>query len=379
MKALQLIFSKGKYFAPALVFTSINVLFGTWAIYIPRIKSTLQIDEGQLGIAIFFMALGTLTMLFLAPRIIRRFGVAKVTGYGIIFFLFSFIIPFIADQYLWLCAGMYLVGATSGITDIAMNTLVTEIEKEDQIHIMSSNHGFFSIGGFLGAGIGTFFLSDETSPLNHLLVVIGVLLILNMIFLKYYFSSSSKSLEENTFQIANFKPLFILAMIGFFVMASEGAIVDWSALYLENISLAKASWVGLGYTAFSATMAIGRFLGDGISSKFGSKSLIIGGTIIGAIGFGCVLLIQPFIVIIGFSLVGLGLSIIVPELFRLSGKREGIEPSQGISFIAGSGFIGFLIGPVFLGFLADYANLKLSFWALFGFIILALLMSLKLK
>ncbi|MGB5363723.1 MAG: MFS transporter [Aureibaculum sp.] len=379
MKALQLIFSKGKYFAPALVFASINVLFGNWAIYIPRIKSTLQIDEGQLGIAIFFMALGTLTMLFLAPRIIRRFGVGKVTGYGIIFFLFSFIIPFIADQYLWLCAGMYLVGATSGITDIAMNTLVTEIEKEDQIHIMSSNHGFFSIGGFLGAGIGSFFLSDATSPLNHLLVVIGLLLILNMIFLKYYFSSSSKSLEENTFQIANFKPLFILAMIGFFVMASEGAIVDWSALYLENISLAKASWVGLGYTAFSATMAIGRFLGDGISSKFGSKSLIIGGTIIGAIGFGCVLLIQPFIVIIGFSLVGLGLSVIVPELFRLSGKREGIEPSQGISFIAGSGFIGFLIGPVFLGFLADYANLKLSFWALFGFIILALLMSLKLK
>ena len=379
MKALQLIFSKGKYFAPALVFASINVLFGTWAIYIPRIKSSLQIDEGQLGIAIFFMALGTLTMLFLAPRIIRRFGVGKVTGYGIIFFLFSFIIPFIADQYHWLCAGMYLVGATSGITDIAMNTLVTEIEKEDQIHIMSSNHGFFSIGGFLGAGIGSFFLSDATLPLYHLLVVIGLLFILNMIFLKYYFSSSSKSLEENTFQIANFKPLFILAMIGFFVMASEGAIVDWSALYLENISLAKASWVGLGYTAFSATMAIGRFLGDGISSKFGSKSLIIGGTILGAVGFGCVLLIQPFLVIIGFSLVGLGLSVIVPELFRLSGKREGIEPSQGISFIAGSGFIGFLIGPVFLGFLADYANLKLSFWALFGFIILALLMSLKLK
>jgi MFS family permease len=379
MKALQLIFSKGKYFAPALVFASINVLFGTWAIYIPRIKSTLQIDEGQLGIAIFCMALGTLTMLFLAPRIIRKFGVGRVTGYGVMFFLFSFILPFMADQYLWLCAGMYLVGATSGITDIAMNTLVTEIEKEDQIHIMSSNHGFFSIGGFLGAGIGSFFLSDATVPLHHLLFVIGVLFILNIIFLKYYFSSSSKSLEENTFKISNFKPLFILAMIGFFVMASEGAIVDWSALYLENISLAKASWIGLGYTAFSATMALGRFLGDGISSKFGSKSLLISGTILGAAGFGCVLLIQPFIVISGFALVGLGLSVIVPELFRLSGKREGIEPSQGISFIAGSGFIGFLIGPVFLGFLADYANLKLSFWALFGFIILALLLSLKLK
>ena len=93
MKSLQLLFSNSRYFAPALVFATINVLYGTWAIYIPRIMAKLEIDEGQLGIAIFFMALGTLTMLMIAPKIISLFGVGKVTAFGIIIFLFSFIIP----------------------------------------------------------------------------------------------------------------------------------------------------------------------------------------------------------------------------------------------------------------------------------------------
>ena len=378
MNSLKLLFSNPRYFAPALVFASINVLYGTWAIYIPKITTTLKIDEGQLGIAIFFMALGTLTMLFVAPLIISTYGVGKVTAFGIFIFLFSFILPFIAVQYYWLCIGMYFVGASSGITDIAMNTLVTEIEKEDKVHIMSVNHGFFSIGGFLGAGIGGFFISKELIPLNHLLVVIAILLFLNILFVKHYINASSKNIEENKFQIKNFKPLMVLVIIGFFVMAAEGAIVDWSALYLEKVSLAKLTWVGLGFTAFSATMAFGRFLGDGISEKFGSKSLIMGGSVIGALGFSCILLIHPIVVIFGFGLVGLGLSVIVPELFRLSGKTTGIESSQGISIVAGSGFVGFLIGPVMLGFLADVSSLKLSFFALFGFIIISILLSFKL-
>jgi len=230
------------------------------------------------------------------------------------------------------------------LTDVAMNTLVTEIEKEDKIHIMSSNHGFFSLGGFIGAGFGGFFLSETNVPLYHLYIVIVILLVLNLIVVKYYYSISSNDANESSFQFKNFKPLLVLAFIAFFVMASEGAIVDWSALYLEKVSLAKLSWIGLGYTAFSATMAFARFLGD-----------------------------------IGFGFVGLGLSVIIPELFRLAGKTKGVESSQGISFVSGIGFFGFLIGPVLLGFLADVSSLKLSFIALLSFIIISFLLAFKLK
>jgi MFS family permease len=379
MNSLKLIFAQSKHFAPALVFASLNVVFGTWAIYIPSIKAKLEINEGQLGLAIFYMALGTLTMIVLAPKIINRFGVGKATAYGIFIFLFSFIIPFIAEQYSWLCVGMYIVGACSGFTDVAMNALVTEIEKNDNVHIMSANHGFFSLGGFLGAGIGGFFLPKELMPINHLLVVIAILLVLNIIFVSKYINVSSIKFDETPFQFKKLKPLFVIAIIAFFIMASEGAIVDWSALYLEKVSLAELSWIGLGYTVFSGTMAFGRFLGDDISIRFGSRSLILVGLLFGILGFGCVLLVEPILAIAGFGLVGLGLSVIIPELFRMAGKIEGIASSVSISFISGIGFMGFLVGPVLLGFLAELASLKLSFLALLGFIVFSFFAAINLK
>ncbi len=379
MNSLKLIFSKGVYFGPALVFATLNVIYGTWAIYIPRIKANLGIDEGQLGLAIFYMALGTLSMILLAPKVIIRFGVGRVTAFGVFLFLMSFLIPFSANSYFLLCLGMYVVGVFSGLTDVAMNALVSEIEKRDLVHIMSANHGFFSLGGFLGAGIGGLFLPADLVPLNHLMIVIIILFILNLLFVKNYFQTVSLKLDTVPFKIEHCKPLIVLAIIAFFIMASEGAIVDWSALYLKNISLAKASWIGLGFTVFSASMAFGRFLGDGISIKYGSKVLMQVGLFLSMIGFICVLLVQPLIAVFGFGLVGLGLSVIIPELFRLGGKTPRIDSSISISFISGIGFFGFLVGPVLLGFLAEISSLKLSFLSLLLFILISFFAALTLK
>ena len=379
MNSLRLIITNKSYFAPALVFATINIIYGTWAIYIPAIKSKLGINEGDLGFAIFCMALGTLIMILLAPKIINLFGVGKATSYGVFFFLFSFIVPFATNQYLWLCIGMFIVGLFAGFTDVAMNALVSEIEKRDRIHIMSANHGFFSLGGFLGAGIGGFFLTKDILPINHLLVVIFILLVLNLVFLKNYLKVSSVKLEDNTLNFSLVTPLIVLGVISFFIMATEGAIVDWSALYLEKVSLAKLSWLGLGYTVFSATMALGRFFGDAISKRFGSKPLILGGVFIASLGFLSILMVKPIIALIGFGLVGIGLSVVIPEIFRLAGTFKGLDASVGISFVSGIGFLGFLVGPVLLGFLAELSSLKLSFFALLIFIVISFFTALTLK
>lgn len=379
MNSLKLIFSNRKYFAPALVFATLNIVYGTWAIYIPRIKDALNINEGQLGIAIFYMALGTLSMIWLAPKFIGRFGVGRITAYSNFLFLFSFLIPFGAGNYFWLCFGMFIVGMFSGLTDVSMNTLVSEIEKRDAVHIMSANHGLFSLGGFLGAGIGGLFLTKQFIPFQYLLVVILVLFFLNLIFVKNYFQVTSKNEHSKSLLLKNFKPLILLGLMAFFIMACEGAIVDWSALYLKKVSLAELSWLGLGYTIFSATMALGRFLGDAISKTFGSKMLLLIGLILAVLGFGLVLLVKPLIVIFGFGFVGLGLSVIIPELFRLGGKTPNLDASVSISFISGVGFLGFLVGPVLLGFLAEISSLKLSFFALLIFIITSFFAALTLK
>jgi MFS family permease len=379
MNSLRLILTNKSYFAPALVFATINIIYGTWAIYIPAIKSKLGISEGDLGFAIFCMALGTLIMILLAPKLINLLGVGKATGYGIFFFLFSFILPFATDDFFWLCIGMFTVGLFAGFTDVSMNALVSEIEKRDQLHMMSANHGFFSLGGFLGAGIGGLFLTKDILPLYHLIVVIVILLVINIIFLKYYINVSSLKLEAHTFKFKLITPLIVLGIIAFFIMSTEGAIVDWSALYLEKVSLAKLSWLGLGYTVFSATMAIGRFFGDAISKRFGSKTLILGGVFIASLGFVCILMVHPVLALIGFGFVGIGLSVVIPEIFRLAGTFKGLNASLGISFVSGIGFLGFLVGPVLLGFLAEISSLKLSFFALLIFIFISFLTALTLK
>jgi MFS family permease len=202
---------------------------------------------------------------------------------------------------------------------------------------------------------------------------------LNLIFVKNYFQVTSKNEHSKTLLLKNFKPLILLALMAFFIMACEGAIVDWSALYLKKVSLAKLSWLGLGYTIFSATMALGRFFGDAISKTFGSKMLLLIGLILAVLGFGLVLLVKPLIVIFGFGFVGLGLSVIIPELFRLGGKTPNLDASVSISFISGVGFLGFLVGPVLLGFLAVISTLKLSFFALLIFIIISFFAALTLK
>lgn len=379
MNSLRLIITNSKYFAPAFVFATLNIIFGTWAIYIPAITSKLGINEADLGLAIFCMAAGTLIMIVLAPRLINLLGVGKATGFGIFFFLLSFIIPFGAGHYLWFCFGMFTVGLFAGLTEVAMNALVSEIEKRDNIHIMSANHGFFSLGGFLGAGVGGFFLTKDILPIDHLLVVILILLVINLIFIRKYLLVSSEKIEDNTLGFNLITPLIVLGVVAFFIMATEGAIVDWSALYLEKVSLAKLSWIGLGYTIFSATMALGRFFGDDISSRFGSRPLILAGIFIASIGFSCILMVDPIIALAGFGLVGIGLSVVIPELFRLAGTVEGLDATVGISFVSGIGFLGFLVGPVLLGFLAELSSLKLSFLALLIFVIISFFTALSLK
>lgn len=379
MNSLKLILTRSKYFGPAFVFASLNVVFGTWAIYIPVIKTRLHISEGKLGLAIFFMALGTLMLIALAPRIINKIGVGKTTFMGIILFMLSFIIAFSANTFVMLCFGLFVVGAFAGITDVAMNALVSYIEKRDAVHIMSANHGFFSIGGFLGAGLGGFFLNETIVPTIHLLVVVGVLIVVNIIVVSNYIQLSSEKLEKTTMNFQALKPVIILGVVAFFIMSTEGAIVDWSALYLEQVVLLELSKVGLGYAIFSGAMAIGRFFGDEVSQYFGSKMLVLFGLSIAFFGFVLILTAIPALAFMGFGLVGLGLSGVIPELFRMATKKTEIEASIAISFVSGIGFLGFLVGPVLLGFLAELYNLKFSFIALMGFVALSFFVAFRIK
>lgn len=378
MKSLQLILSNPRYFAPAFVFTSLNIWFGTWAIYIPYVKEKLQIDKADLGVAIFFLSLGVFTIFPVASKIINKLGVGRATWFGVILNSIMALFPLIAPNYYLLCFSLFLFGASNGLLDISMNTLVTEIEKEDKQNFMSAAHGFFSLGGVL-VGLGSFLIPVIGNPFLHMSITVFLVLSLNMVLRKRYYNIKAAPVEKESFSLKLFKPLLVLGIIGFVSMGSEGGIIDWSALYLKEITLAPENLIGSGFLAFSAMMTFGRFLGDGISQRIGSVKLVALGAFIAIIGYFLVLSGNTILAIIGFALNGLGFSVMVPELFRIGGNVKGVESSQGVAFIAGTGYSGFLLGPVILGFLAEGFTLKTSFWTLLGCAALVLLLTMLLN
>ncbi|RKN78398.1 MFS transporter [Ulvibacterium marinum] len=360
MKSLVLILSNARYFGPAWVFASLNILFGTWAIYIPTVKENLGIDKAQLGIAIFFLSLGVFTIFPIASTIINRIGVGKATGYGVLLICLTGILPIVAPSYYTLMAALFLFGATNGFTDIAMNTLVTELEKEDGTKFMSASHGFFSLGGVL-AGLGSFLIGPLGNPTLHMGIAIALVFLVNLFFYGGYKNITAAPVEKEPFSLKLFRPLLLLGLISFVSMGSEGAIVDWSGLYLKEVSIAPEALWGAGFLGFQITMTLGRFLGDGISAKIGSVKMVSLGTLIVIAGYALVLSTDTYLAISGFALSGLGFSVMVPEIFRIGGNVKGVDSSQGVSFIAGTGYTGFLLAPPILGFLADRFSLIACF------------------
>lgn len=383
MNSLKLIITNKRYFSVVWVFCSLNIMIGTWVLYIPQVKEKLQLNDGQIGFALFCLALGLLFFIPIAPVVTKKIGLGKTTFFGICIFSIAFLGPLLANSYTLLCMALFLVGSFSGLTDIAMNTLVSEIEKKDKVNFMSSAHGFFSLGGAIGALTGTILLNVISIPLYHMLLMTSFVILSNLLWVKYYFNTTESEIEkqEGKHPIKYFKPLFILAFLAMIVMGNEGAIEHWTSIYLiEVVKVSAYHLAGLGFTIFSVTMTIGRFFGDGISAKIGSAKMIVLGCSLASFGYVFVLLGSLISSVLGFGVIGLGLSVIIPELVRLAGKTKGISASKGISFVSGVGFLGFLLGPIILGYISDSFHLTISFAFLLGIMLVAVATSIvKLK
>ena len=338
-------------------------MIGTWVLYIPRIKEKLAITDAQLGIALFCLGLGTLTALLFASKLIKSIGVGRATIIGICGFAVLFLLPLVAPSYVLLCSALYLVGVASCFTDIAMNALVSDIEVEDGVHIMSASHGFFSIGGAIAAIIGFVVIDVVAIPVIHMAGMAVIVLVTNILLIRNYIRHRSPKVSEGgKVNLRLLIPLFGLTVIAFICMGSEGAIEQWSKLYLEDvIGVPTEKMAGMGFLLFSLCMALGRFLGDGVSKRFGAIQVIIGGCVLSLLGYAGILSQITYVSIAGFGIVGLGLSVIIPELLRMAGKVNGVSSADGITFVAGAGFVGFLASPPLMGFLADISSLVLSF------------------
>jgi predicted MFS family arabinose efflux permease len=238
---------------------------------------------------------------------------------------------------------------------------------------MSSCHGFYSLGGIISSGLGNMLLIAIGNQRIHALLMALIVFGLQIAFAPSYLKLKNESNDD-------YKPgsfiktafgnalLWAFAIVAVSVMVSEGAIADWSGLFLRDVAMTPANFVGLGYAGFSVTMTLGRFMGDFLSKKFGAWKVIISGFSLSIAGFLLVLTAHTLTSIAGFLFIGFGFSTIVPEIYRLSSNVKGVDPSSGIAFMAGAGYVGFLAGPVALGAIAEHHGLTFSFIVLLGLV-----------
>lgn len=379
MKSLRLILSNLTFFAPAWVFTSINILIGTWILYIPYLKLKFELNDAEVGFALFFIALGLLVSIPFISLITKKVGVGKSTKIGIMVLAILYNLPLLVPNYVLLCSVLFCMGLTSGFTSISLNALTATVEKNEGKSFMSAAHGFFSLGGFIGAGIGSLFMSQFSNPSIHMGIITSLIVLSTLYLGKNYDkvkgNETKKDKNKSSF-FKSIKPLIIISIIAFIVLFNEGSVEHWSNLFLFDVVQVSESKAGLGFVVFSLAMTIGRFLGDGISNKIGSLKTILYGSFLAVIAYLFIITATVYLSVLGFGLLGLGLSVIIPEIYRVASNVEALDASAAISVVSGVGFVGFLLGPVILGAISNWSSLITSYLFLGVLMLVAFLLTL---
>ncbi len=361
--------------AVASVFFGVSIVFGAWITRLPEIQNNLNISDGALGTALFFLPLGAVTLLPFYSKIIYALGERQATLWGFIILLLTAIVPGYLTEYSALLVNFYVLGLAIGLTDVSMNAVAANIERERATSVMGMCHGFFSLGGMLGAVIAAGFLALRWPLPQQMWVICVVLLVLVFAQRRHLLNATSPELSKGF----HFPPkqVVLLALVGLCIMMVEGGITDWSTIYLTREMGMAARYAGLGFGGFSLLMALGRFQADGLLLRIGMRKLLLGGMILGALGLVIVLLQFKGLAIVGFSLSGLGFSAVIPALFGKAAKTPGISPAKGLAAVASAGYVGWLIAPVTIGWLSEAFGLNFGFVFLLGLVVLAFVVSLK--
>ena len=229
--------------------------------------------------------------------------------------------------------------------------------------VMASFHGMWSVAGFTAASIGWAMIGANVEPYKHFILICVFVLIAIAVAFRYTLKEDhNKQQEGQKIFVMPDKSLLKLGVIAFCSMICEGTMFDWSGVYFKKVVMAEREWIGAGYTAFMSTMATGRFFADWFTTKFGiQKTLQLSGILI-ASGL-MVSVLFPYLLssILGFLLVGFGVSSVVPLIYSSAGRSKVMSAGVAIAAVSTIGFFGFLIGPPLIGMIAGISSLRISF------------------
>lgn len=365
--------------ATLAIFLALGLGVGAWAAAIPSLKSGLGLDAADLSLALLALAVASVVATILTGVVAPRFGTGRSTGLAACATVVAFALPALAQTLLQLVACATAIGFACGALDIAVNGHASDIERRWRTPIMSSFHAAFSLGGLFGASLGGLLAYAGSGVAGQLWVPVGFAAVLAAVATPALGAGARGGAKAGSGFALPERRALIICGIAMFCFLIEGAMADWSAVYLATVAGASTSVAAAGYAAFSVAMAGGRLVGDGVVRALGPGRVMVYGGLIATAGVALALVWpQPVLASIGFAMVGIGASNIVPVVFSAAG-RYGSSPSAGVSMVATFGYAGFLGGPPLIGAVATWAGLRVALSLLLVASLLVILGALRVK
>ncbi|MBV7476066.1 MFS transporter [Pseudomonas sp. PDM31] len=342
-----------------IAFLIAGLLMSAWAPLVPLVKARAGLDDGGLGLLLLGLGGGSIVAMPFAGYLTAHYGCRPVVIWSTI--ILCAVLPLLSTL-VWLpglVITVIIFGASMGMLDCAMNIQSVIVEKNSGQALQSGFHGLYSVGGIVGAGAMTALLTLGLDPLIAALCIVATVL-----------GSLYKAAPALlTYGTERGGPLFavprgivlLLGTLCFIVFLTEGAMLDWSAVFLVSNRGLEPSIAGLGYASFAAAMTVGRLTGDAIVSKLGDVRVVALGGLCAAAGMIVSLGLDGWPAsLLGYALVGAGCSNIVPVIFTAVGRQQRMPQAVAIPTVISMGYAGILIGPVFIGAAAHLSTLSFA-------------------
>jgi len=349
--------------ATRVQFMALGMLGGSWGAHIPSVKARYALSEATLSMVLLAAAVGAVLSLFIAGRIVGRIGARRAATLAALVASLTLGAVLEYPGVAALLPAMLIFGAAMSLFDIAINTEGSELESLGRCAIMSNLHGMFSVGGMTGAALVSWMLDIGTAPGLQLVGICSGIAIVACVAARGMLETHVAGGEGG--ETAHFAwPRGLLLIIGLLIfagMTAEGVMYDWSVLYLKQEVGMPQAQAALGYAAFCAAMALSRFGGDVLRSRYSEQALLRFGASIAAGAMAVVLLsANSWVAFIGFALVGAGLAPVAPILFNAATRVPGVSRAAAIASVTSVGYSGFMIGPPLIGSIATATSLTMA-------------------
>jgi predicted MFS family arabinose efflux permease len=331
-----------------------------WAPLVPFATARTGAEEGTLGLLLLCLGAGSIIGMPIAGVLAGRYGCRVVLVASSL--LICLTLPLLATVSAMpiLFITLFVFGAGVGSADCVTNIQAVIVERASGRTLMSGFHGLFSVGGIAGSGGVAALLLLGAAPLAAILCLVAVIIVAMVLAGPNLLPYGGLG-DGPAFAMPRGVVLFI-AILCFIVFLAEGAVLDWSAVFLTTVHKADPAYAGLGYAAFATTMTIGRLTGDRIVRRAGSTNIIVYGGLCAAAGFAIATFGSAWEAgLVGYALVGAGCANIAPVLYTAVGRQTLMPEHLAVPAISTIGYAGILAGPAVIGLVAHGSGLSAAF------------------